>query len=138
MNACPKLNPVRDRKYLDWLRDQPCVLTGWRATEQSAVDPIHVGTLGKGIKASDDEALPVWHALHKAGHDHGEMSMFRKHMPDYLLRDCLRAYAREQYRAYVAQATEDHQGSAAGASGASPEVAKAIRPSTSTLAEQQP
>lgn len=82
MNAVPKLNPVRDRNYLDWLRDQPCVLTGWRATENSAVDPVHVGTLGKGIKSSDDEALPVWHTLHKLGHDHGEMSMFRKHMPE--------------------------------------------------------
>jgi len=126
MNACPKLNPVRDRTYLDSLRDEPCILTGWRASGEATVDPVHIGTLGKGIKSSDDEALPVWHALHKMGHDHGEMSMFRKHMPDWLIREALRAYAREQYRAYVAQATAPVKESAAGASHASPSDASGI------------
>lgn len=127
MNAVPKLNPIRDRKYLDWLRDQPCILTGWRATEESAVDPVHVGTLGKSIKSSDDEALPVWHALHKFGHDHGEMSMFRKNMPDWLLRDALRAYAREFYRSYVAQATEGSQ-----VGNHDPETRRPISPNTAS------
>lgn len=101
MNAVPKLNIVRDRKYLDWLRDQPCILTGWRATEENAVDPMHVGTLGKGIKSSDDEALPVRHEFHAMGHNQGEMTMFRKQMPDWLLREALRAYARQCYREYL-------------------------------------
>lgn len=130
MTLIPKLNPVRDRQYLNWLRDQPCILTGWRATESSAVDPMHVGTLGKGIKSSDDEALPVWHALHVAAHNHGEISMFRKQLPDHVLRDALRALAREYYREYVAQATAPDQQSAAGASDASPLGTQHISAST--------
>ena len=100
MTAVPKQNPVRDDAYLKWLRDQPCILTGWTATETSAVDPMHIGTLGKSIKSSDDEALPVRHEFHAFGHQHGEMSMFRKQMPDWLIREALRAYAREMYREY--------------------------------------
>lgn len=106
MNAVPKLNPVRDRKYLDWLRDQPCILTNWRATEASAVDPMRIGTLGKGIKSSDDEALPVRHELHVMAHNQGEMTMFRKQAPDWLLREALRAYAREFYRQYLSSERE--------------------------------
>lgn len=105
MNAVPKISPIRDRHYLDWLRTQPCILTGWTATEDSAVDPIHIGTLGKGIKSSDDEALPVRHEFHVRGHNEGEMSMFRKHAPDWLLREALRAYARNFYQDYLRQLT---------------------------------
>lgn len=103
MNAVPKTTIVRNRDYLDWLRDQPCILTGWRATEYAAVDPMHIGTLGTGAKSSDDEALPVRHEFHAMGHQHGEMSMFRKQMPDWLIREALRAYAREFYREYLKQ-----------------------------------
>jgi len=101
MNACPKIEPVRDRAYLDWLRTQPCVCTGWTATEWDAVDPMHVGTLGRGIKSSDDEALPVKHSLHVWGHNEGEMSMFRKHAPDWLIREALRLYAKKLYQEYL-------------------------------------
>lgn len=132
MNAVPKLNPVRDRRYLDWLRDEPCILTGWRATEENAVDPMHIGTLGTGIKSSDDEALPVRHEFHDRGHREGEMSMFRKHMPDWLIREALRAYARESYRAYVAQATAPALEIAAGASDASPSDASGISRTTNS------
>jgi hypothetical protein len=98
---------LRDRKYLDWLRTQPCIITGarkssaWPLVSQS-VDPLHVGTAGKGLKSPDDETLPVSHSLHMEGHQSGEMTMFRKHMSDSLLRECLRAYAREMYQEYLA------------------------------------
>lgn len=88
---------IRDRKYLDFLRDQPCIICGLRGHDQETVDPAHIGTAGKSIKRSDDEALPLMHSLHAEGHQKGEMTMFRKHMPDWLLRECLRAYAREMY-----------------------------------------
>lgn len=109
MNAVPKINPVRDREYLDWLRGQPCILTGWSATEENAVDPIHIGTLGKGIKSSDDEALPVRHEFHVRGHNEGEVSMFRKHAPDRLIRESLRAYARLLYLEYLAAPRQQPQ-----------------------------
>jgi len=92
---------LRDRKYLDWLRTQPCVLTGWRGSDYEGVDPAHIGTRGKGLKSSDDEVLPIRHSLHVEGHNGGEMTMFRKHLPDDVLREALRAYARELYRNYL-------------------------------------
>lgn len=91
----------RDRKYLDYLRSQPCILTGFHPTEYEAVDPCHIGTAGKGLKSSDDEALPIRHSLHLEGHNGGEISMLRKHAPNWLIRDAFRAYARELYRRYM-------------------------------------
>lgn len=90
--------PIRDRRYLDWLRTQACLLTGTPPSEYEAVDPMHIGTRGKGLKSSDDEALPVIHSLHVEGHTFGEVSMLRRHAPDWLIRDAFRAYAREFYR----------------------------------------
>ena len=94
----PKHNPIRNRKYLDWIRQQPCVISGLRGNHFETVDPAHIGTLGKGIKSGDDEVLPLRHSYHVEGHQSGEISMFRKYAPDELIRDALRAYAREQYR----------------------------------------
>ena len=98
MTACPKKPPLRDRKWLDHLRREPCVITGLRATDTEAVDPMHIGTLGKGIKSPDDEVLPVAHWIHISAHQVGEMTMFRKRLPDAILRAALRALARENYQ----------------------------------------
>lgn len=89
-----------DPKYLDWLKTQRCVLTGHAATEYDAVDPAHIGTYGKGLK-TDDEALPLLHSLHARGHNGGEIKLFREHAPNWLIRDALRAYARERYREWL-------------------------------------
>jgi len=94
----PKDIVIRDRKYLDYLKTQSCLLTGFSATEDMAVDPMHIGTAGKGFKSSDDEAIPVVHYLHQQGHNGGEITMLREHAPDWLLRDCFRAYARNLYK----------------------------------------
>ncbi len=93
-----KVPALRDRRYLDHLRSEPCILTGFTATEFEAVDPCHIGTAGKGMKSPDDEALPIRHSLHLEGHQSGEITMLRTHAPDWLLRDAFRAYAREQYQ----------------------------------------
>ena len=74
------------------------MITGNRSTEQEAVDPAHIGTAGKGIKSGDDEALPIKHSFHDWMHRDGEITVFRKHAHDWLLRAALRAYAREMYR----------------------------------------
>lgn len=90
---------IRDQKYLDYLKTQPCILTGIRGhNDRETVDPIHIGTAGKGLKRSDDETLPVIHRLHALGHQKGEISMLRQHAPDWLLREAFRAYARQLYR----------------------------------------
>lgn len=93
----PKHPPIRDRKYLDYLREQPCFITGIRG----AVDPAHIGTAGKGIKSGDDEALPLQHAIHLMCHQYGEMSVLRERIPVDVFRAALRAYARERYQAYL-------------------------------------
>ena len=88
---------VRDEAYIEWLKTQPCIFTGTAPTDSNAVDPMHIGTLGKGIKSPDNEALPVLHSIHQAAHSRGEMSMIKEVIPNWLLRDALRAYARECY-----------------------------------------
>lgn len=95
-----KIQRVRDKKYLLWQRDQPCFLTGQFANDAESIVPMHIGTAGKGIKSGDDETLPCLAMLHTHGHQHGEMSMIREKISDSVLRDALRAYAREQYREY--------------------------------------
>ncbi len=98
-----KQPPLRDRRYLNYLRTQRCVLTGRLATEDEKVDPAHIGTSGKGIKSPDDEALPITHSVHRAMHQGGEMTILRGYLTNDLLRDMARAYAREQYRKYKAR-----------------------------------
>lgn len=94
----PKTQIIRDRKYLEWLKTQPCAFTCLPGNDNDAIDPMHIGTLGKGIKSSDDEAIPCLHSIHQEAHQKGEMSVLRKVMPDWFLREALRAWAREEYR----------------------------------------
>lgn len=93
----PKLTIIRDEKYRIAIRSFPSIITGLRG---DTVEGAHIGTLGKGMKRSDDEILPIEHCYHANGHNAGEISMFRRELPDYVLRDALRAYAREMYREY--------------------------------------
>jgi len=93
----PKTRIVRDQKWLDHLKTQPCIITGYRGNDYEAVDPAHIGTLGRGIKSPDNECLPIRHSIHVQMHAHGEMSILRAHLPDDVLRAALRAYAREMY-----------------------------------------
>ena len=94
----PKLNIIRDPKYIEHIKSQTCILTGYSGSDCDAIDPMHIGTLGKGIKSSDDEVIPALHSLHQIGHQNGEITMIRNTAPDWLLREALRAYAREEYR----------------------------------------
>lgn len=94
----PKNIPIRDRKYLDYLRTQPCIVTGHRTTDYEGVDPAHIGTAGKSLKSGDDEALPLSHTIHDECHRRGEMTVLREKLPNNVLRAALRALAREGYR----------------------------------------
>lgn len=101
MGAAPKLVIVRDQKWIDHLKTEPCILTGYRGGEFMSVDPLHIGTLGARIKSSDDECLPVRHDLHALGHQKGEMTMFREHIPDWVLREALRLFAKRMYENWI-------------------------------------
>jgi len=97
----PKLAPIRDKKWLDFQKEEmACLFTNVRSHDYETVDPCHVGSLGTGIKRGDDETLPIMHRFHKLGHDKGEWTMWRNNIPDAVLREALRAYARELYRAW--------------------------------------
>ena len=98
----PKSRIVRDQKWLDHLKTERCLITGQFGNEYEAVDPAHIGTLGRSIKSSDDECLPILHRFHAAQPGVGEISMFRANLPDAILRLALRAYAREMYAEWKA------------------------------------
>lgn len=89
---------IRDREYLDGLRDERCLFTGLKGSDYDAIDPMHIGTAGKGIKSSDDEVLPVLHSIHAKAHQIGEVTVIRQMAPDWLIREMARAYARELYK----------------------------------------
>jgi hypothetical protein len=109
MRAVYQKGIIKDRRYLDWLREQPCLVTGWRAAPDDAVDPAHIGTAGKALK-SDDEAIPLRHSVHVQCHEDGEISTLRELLPDTVLRTALRAYAHELYADYLKQRGRTHGG----------------------------
>lgn len=93
-----KHKTFRDRKWLDRVRDMPCIITGRRSSDAETVDPMHIGTAGKGLKAPDNEVLPVLHSYHALAHSKGEMTVLREFIPDDVFRDMIRLYAREFHR----------------------------------------
>ena len=96
--------PLRDRKYLDALRDMRCIVTSRKGhPDIETVDPAHIGTYGKGMKSSDAHALPVLHSVHLDMHSRGEITVLRELLPDSVFRDMLRAYAEARYLAWKSQ-----------------------------------
>lgn len=70
----PKAEIIRSRKYLDYLRDQPCIITGLRD-----VEPAHLrllGSGGTGVKPSDNRALPLYWELHRRQSVEGELPVW--------------------------------------------------------------
>ena len=94
----PKSPPLRDRAWLDHLRTERCIVTGLSPSEFDAVDPAHIGTLGKGIKSPDNHALPIRHSIHAEMHQRGEMTVLRERVSDDVLRAAFRALAEQRYR----------------------------------------
>ncbi len=93
-----KVPPVRDRKYLDSLRELKCVIC-----RKSPCDPAHVrygSGGGMGLKPGDDCALPLCHEHHMEQHRIGEIIFWLKYITEYdsLLLGCVRALARDYYR----------------------------------------
>ena len=57
--------PIRDRKYLAWIRTQPCAVCGSTRNIEAA----HVGPHGLGQKASDRSTIPLCARHHRTGND---------------------------------------------------------------------
>lgn len=92
---------LRDPAYLVHLRSQPCIITGMYGDDHHSVVAAHIGTAGTGIKSPDNWAVPLAHDLHMLAHQKGEISMFREHMPDDLLREAVRLLAEQRYSRYL-------------------------------------
>lgn len=110
----PKRPPLRDQRYIEQVREMPCVLTG-----ATPCDPAHIRWgLGGGasMKPGDDRVLPLAHALHRIQHDMGEerfwhaaidgRTVVSPHLATELLMRALIAYARERYRETVGHVHE--------------------------------
>ena len=66
----PRRGPVRDAKYLAWIRTQPCAT---EVVHFGRIEAAHVGPRGLSQKCSDREAIPLcsWH------HRFGQLSYHR-------------------------------------------------------------
>ena len=68
--------PVRDPKYLKFIRDFPCVGCG---TTRRQRDAMHTGPHGLGQKASDLDALPGCRECHRQLHQIGPVKFQERH-----------------------------------------------------------
>ncbi len=65
MNPQPKIKPVRDPKFLAFIRSQPCLICGGK----DQVHAHHTETGGIGTKGSDHSAVPLCWNHHREVHD---------------------------------------------------------------------
>ena len=68
----------KDRAYLNWLREQPCVFTG---SEQC--EPCHGKPLGKGMKGHDFHAATMDFNLHREQTDQSWDTFLRVNLARY-------------------------------------------------------
>ncbi len=98
MSGLSKCNPVRSKKWRQYVASLPCVGCGIEGYSQAA----HVRGLGLGIKASDHECVPLCCARPGVPGCHAEYDSTRT-VPDksrtetgFLLREMVRALAKER------------------------------------------
>lgn len=85
MNPCPKIKPVRDKPYREFIRSQPCLICGGSSMHH------HEPLFGHGMasKGPDDESLPLCPECHRQRHDKGRYTFYEIH------NICWRAYVGE-------------------------------------------
>jgi hypothetical protein len=64
---------VRDKTYLQWIREQGCIICRTREN----VHAHHEGGRGMAIKASDRDAIPLCFSHHRERHDNGKVTFWR-------------------------------------------------------------
>lgn len=110
-----KVEPIRERSYLDYLKTQPCVVTGVEGTEDTPlIEPAHLrldGAAGVGEKPQDCHVLPLHYKLHRRQNGSGECASWIRCANEYplfiirifneypeLLERMLKAYAEIKYQ----------------------------------------
>jgi hypothetical protein len=59
------MKPMRDRRYLAWIRTLPCVVCG----STRRIEASHTGPHGLGQKSPDSSAIPLCYRHHRTGPD---------------------------------------------------------------------
>jgi hypothetical protein len=59
------MRPPRSRRYLAWIRTQPCCVCGSRR----GIEASHTGPRGLGQKSPDSSAIPLCRRHHRTGDD---------------------------------------------------------------------
>jgi hypothetical protein len=59
------MKPMRNPRYLAWIRTQPCVVCG----STRGIEASHTGPHGLGQKSPDASAIPLCYRHHRTGND---------------------------------------------------------------------
>ena len=73
----PKPKAYRSKKYLEYIRQQPCVICGHVDVQAHHVRKMGAG--GTGIKNDDFFALPICKLHHREAHTYGHDTFFGRH-----------------------------------------------------------
>lgn len=102
--ALPKAAPFRSQAYLDFIKSQPCFVTGKRASEQESVVYAHfrIGTDGgTASKPSDWFTMPLCASEHDKQH-RGELTYWREVLQDErCLSEVMKGYMLYRYGLWV-------------------------------------
>jgi hypothetical protein len=66
---------LRSSKYLEYIRSQPCEISG--RTNDVVAHHVRIGFFGTGIKPSDYRCVPLHHQLHQELHHIGEKTYWK-------------------------------------------------------------
>ncbi len=108
----PKRPRVQDSAYIKFLRNQPCVVSGYEYSEHGGpgVDPAHIsfGNYARGMKASDWNCLPMRHDLHLEFDKRQAAFIQDVFAEDQFLRmEALKALAQMRYLRWVLDTNRD-------------------------------
>ena len=91
MNAIPKNPRFASPKYLNWVRELPCVVCGMHGHDNDQIVAHHAIGIGHmrgiGIKTPDSWAVPMHATCHAAWHQHPDYDAQR----DWVMRTATRA-----------------------------------------------
>lgn len=76
----PKHKPVRDKKYLEYIRNQPCLCCGHIPSEAHH-ESLDGGTMGG--KTNDKSCIPLCYYHHHHRHNMGRDTFYNFHDIDY-------------------------------------------------------
>lgn len=74
----PSLSRYKDAKYLKWIRQQPCCVSG-----RQGVDASHTWGMGGKTRRNDYVALPLTHELHMKLHGIGIKTFEDRYAVDF-------------------------------------------------------